>query len=159
MVKLYFLRHGIAYDREEWTGENDELRPLTDEGVDQMKDEAKAIRDLKLKLDVIVTSPLVRARDTATIVAKKLDLDIQESDLLKPGFDVHALTALLGQNPNAKRVMVVGHEPDFSSVVGQLIGGGSVVMSKGGLARVDITTQDPLRGELVWLLTPKLLDA
>jgi phosphohistidine phosphatase SixA len=53
--------------------------------------------------------------------------------------------------------MVVGHEPDFSSVIGQLIGSGSVVMRKGGLARVDIT--NPMRGELVWLLTPQLLGA
>jgi len=160
MVKLYFLRHGVAYDREEWTGDNDELRPLTDGGVDAMKREAKAMRAMKLKLDVIVTSPLVRARDTAKIVSKALDVKVEENDLLKPGFNPKTLKALLQQYADARRIMIVGHEPDFSSVIGKLIGRGTVVMRKGGLARVDITAQSPsLRGELVWLLTPSLLNA
>jgi phosphohistidine phosphatase len=160
MVKLYLLRHGVAYEREEWQGDNDELRPLTDDGIAAMKREAKVLRDMKLKLDGIITSPLVRARDTAKIVAKALDMKVKENDLLKPGFDVEALRTLLQQNGDAKRVMIVGHEPDFSHVIAQLIGGGAVVMRKGGLARVDTTTEGAsLRGELVWLLTPRLLGA
>jgi phosphohistidine phosphatase len=160
MVKLYLLRHGVAYEREEWTGESDELRPLTDDGIDAMKREAKSIRVMKLKLDVLVSSPLVRARDTAKIVARTLDLKVNENDLLRPGFDLEALRALLQQHSGAKRIMIVGHEPDFSIVIAQLIGGGTVVMRKGGLARVDVTVQgNSLRGELVWLLTPSLLSA
>lgn len=157
MTKLYFLRHGEAGDRDAWMGENDELRPLTEEGIAAMKREARHVGDMKLKLDVIVTSPLVRARETAKIVAKAFGLKAQENDLLKPGFNVDALQKLLVQYPDTKRLMVVGHEPDFSSVIGQLIGSASVVMRKGGLARVDLTS--PMRGELVWLLTPQLLGA
>ena len=65
----------MAYEREEWKGDNDELRPLTEDGIDAMKREAKVLRDMKLKLDMIITSPLVRARDTAKIAAKALDME------------------------------------------------------------------------------------
>ena len=80
-MKIYFLRHGIAYERETWEGDNDELRPLTEEGIAAMKVEAKIFKGLKLKLDAIITSPLVRAHDTAKIVAKRLDMDITENEL------------------------------------------------------------------------------
>jgi phosphohistidine phosphatase len=160
MIKLYLLRHGVAYEREEWSGDNDELRPLTGDGIEAMKREADMMRDMKLKLDVIITSPLVRARDTARIVSKALDVKLTESALLKPGFDADALGRLFQQTGDAKRVMVVGHEPDFSRTISQLIGGGTVVMRKGGLARVDVTAQTASpRGELVWVLTPRLLGA
>ncbi len=150
-MKLYFLRHGIAYERENWEGDNDELRPLTEEGIAAMKREAKLIERLDLKLDAIITSPLVRARDTAKIVAKRLDIALAESDLLKPGFDLLMLETLASDYPQYSSLMVVGHEPDFSGVISGVIGGGSIVLKKGGLASVDITSQHPIRGELVWL--------
>lgn len=157
-MKIYFLRHGVAYEREEWQGENDGLRPLTDDGIKDMKREAKMLRDMSLKLDAIVSSPLVRARQTAKIVAKKLDMEVQQDELLKPGFDVEALGALLARHSSDRRLMLVGHEPDFSRTIAQLIGGGTVDMAKGGLARVDTDGDTrPLRGSLIWLLTPKLL--
>ena len=91
MTKLYFLRHGEAGDRTAYMGENDHLRPLTEEGIAAMKREARFVGDMKLKLDAIVTSPLVRACETAKIVAKVFGLKAQENDLLKPGFNVAAL--------------------------------------------------------------------
>ena len=160
MSKLYFLRHGVAYMPDEWKGDNDELRPLTDEGIAAMKREAKYMRDaLKLKVDRLITSPLVRAHDTARYVAKALKLDLDESKLLKPGFDLQALDELLGKSDDVSNIMIVGHEPDFSRTISQLIGGGDVIMRKGGLARVDLQSRKPLRGELVWLLTPALVNA
>ncbi len=158
-MRLYLLRHGVAYDRENWREKDDGLRPLTDEGIVGMKREARSIGQMKLKLNAIVTSPLVRSRDTARIVAKTLDMKIDENPLLKPGFDLHALEDLLAQYADSNHIMIVGHEPDFSQVISQLIGGGTIVMKKGGLARVDIKTPHPPQGELVWLLTPSLLGA
>ncbi len=158
-MRLYLLRHGVAYDRENWRGKDDGLRPLTDEGIVAMKREARSIGQMKLKLDAVITSPLVRARDTARIVAKTLDMKVDENPLLKPGFDLQALDDLLAQYAEFNHVMIVGHEPDFSLVIAQLVGGGTIVMKKGGLARVDITTPHPPHGELVWLLTPSLLGA
>jgi phosphohistidine phosphatase len=158
-MKLYLLRHGVAYDRQDWQEENDELRPLTDDGISAMKREAARLSQMKLKLDAMITSPLVRARDTARIVAKALAMDVEENPLLKPGFNLEALDVLLAQYAQFNRLMIVGHEPDFSQVIAQMIGGGTIVVRKGGLARVDITELHPPHGELVWLLTPSLLDA
>ena len=157
--RVYFLRHGVAYEPGEWSGDNDELRPLTPAGIEAIKREAKYLRELQLKVDALITSPLVRAHDTAKIVAKALDLELAESDLLKPGFNLTALSKLIKEYVPAERIMVVGHEPDFSTIISQLIGGGDVEMRKGGLARIDIRSQRPLRGMLVTLLTPKFLGA
>lgn len=159
-TKLYLLRHGIAYERDEWHGTNDELRPLTDKGIEAMQAEAKYLKSLKIEIDSMITSPLVRAHQTAKIVADALGLKLDESPLLKPGFDIDALAKLLKQYAASKQIMVVGHQPDFSNVVRSLIGGGgSIEIRKGGLVRVDLAQSDPPRGELVWLLTPSLLGA
>ena len=80
-----------------------------------------------------------------------------EDDRLAPGFDVPRLEQLLAAHGPVENVMVVGHEPDFSETVAELIGGGDVVMKKGGLARVDAAAPAAGGGRLVWLLTPSLL--
>lgn len=158
MKRIYFLRHGKALSRGEWK-DDDGLRPLTPEGEEELREEARALRGLGLAPDVIVTSPLVRARQTAAIVAKALGLQdrVVEDERLTPGFDLRALSRIAADHPEAAQLLVVGHEPDFSATVAALIGGGSVVMKKGGLARVDVTEGQLKRGELVWLLTPPLL--
>jgi phosphohistidine phosphatase len=157
-MKLYFLRHGKAESRSEWH-EDDAGRPLTPAGEEAMRREAEALRALHLALDLIVTSPLARARRTAEIVAGELGLDgrLVEDARLAPGFDVACLEQLLAAHEPAESVMVVGHEPDFSETVAQLIGGGEIVMKKGGLARVDVTAPVVGGGKLVWLLAPPLL--
>jgi phosphohistidine phosphatase len=156
-MQLYFLRHGLA-DWPDWDPARDDERPLTDEGVARMKAEAKTIERLGVELDAVLTSPLVRARQTAEPVAKRLKVKLIEEALLAPGFDAKRLREILQNDPNAKAIMVVGHEPDFSRTIGQVIGGGRVVMKKGGLARIDLESIDPPRGELVWLLAPKSLE-
>ena len=158
MTRVYFLRHGKAENRAEWRGSDDE-RPLTAEGEEAMRREAEALRALGLAPDVIVTSPLARARRTAEIVAEGLGLSgrLVEDERLAHGFDVRRLEQVLAAHAGAGAVMVVGHEPDFSAAVAELIGGGEIVMKKGGLARVDVTAPVAGGGELVWLLTPPLL--
>jgi phosphohistidine phosphatase len=157
-MRVYFLRHGKAEDRLAWTGRDAE-RPLTAEGREALGREAKRLRALDLALDVVVTSPLVRARETAEIVAAELGLGgrLVEDERLAPGFDVARLEQVLSEHGPAGAVMVVGHEPDFSETIAELIGGGDVVMKKGGLARVDVAAPVAGGGQLVWLLTPPLL--
>ena len=155
-MKLYFLRHGLA-DWPDWDAARDAERPLTEEGIKKMKVEAKAIERLELGLDVIFSSPYTRARQTAQAVADQLGLKVIDEDQLAPGLDVDRLRDVLRRYPNAESIMLVGHEPSFSAAISQLIGGGQIVMKKGSLARVDVDSIDSLRGELVWLLTPKLL--
>jgi phosphohistidine phosphatase len=158
-TKLYFLRHGIAYESQEWQGDNDDLRPLTDKGIKAIQQEARYLHQIKLELDTLITSPLVRAHQTAQFVADTLNVPLVENLLLKPGFSLAALTRLLKEYSSAKEVMLVGHEPDFSRVISAVIGGGALEMHKGGLARIDLTQSDPPRGDLVWLATPALLGA
>ncbi len=159
MSELYLLRHGIAGDRGEWRGEDDELRPLTEPGIKAMKREARHLEDLGVAVDVIVTSPLTRALQTAEIVGKSLKVPVHEDRLLKPGFDLALLEQLLAGYPEQERLMIVGHEPDFSHVISQVIGGGAVLLKKGGLARIDLTARRPPRGQLAWLLAPEHLSA
>jgi phosphohistidine phosphatase len=156
-MRVYFLRHGKA-DRSQWHGDDD-ARPLTAEGEEAMRREAKALRAMDLALDLIVTSPLARARRTAELVADELGLRgrLVEDERLAHGFDARRLEQVLAAHGPAESVMVVGHEPDFSAAVAELIGGGDIVLKKGGLARVDVTVPVAGGGELVWLLTPPLL--
>lgn len=158
-LRLYFLRHGRA-DRSEYDGEDDDLRPLTEEGRRRMRIEADAIARLEPELDVVVTSPLLRAVQTAEIVAARLGRrDRLRVDAgLGPGFDLPALAALLaGLEGDHRNIMLVGHEPGFSEVVGELIGRAEVSMKKGALARVDLMPGRGPRGRLVWLLQPRVL--
>jgi phosphohistidine phosphatase len=154
-VKLYFLRHGRAMARADWSGD-DADRPLTPEGEAAMVREARAIAAMDLGLKVIVTSPLVRARRTADIVAEAVggEASVVEDERLAGGFDVKALRAVVAGHGTPKALMLVGHEPDFSTVVGSLTGGGRVVCKKGGLARVDAADGDLKAAELAWLLPP-----
>ena len=157
-MKLYFLRHGVAYDPAHWSGSEFE-RPLTGEGIDRMKREAKGIAALDLALDAILTSPLVRARQTAEIVADRLGLrnSLYEDARLGSNFDLAALGDILRGRASARALMLVGHEPDMSATIGRLVGGAAIDFKKGGLARVDLRGATASNGVLEWLLAPKVL--
>ena len=159
-MKLYFLRHGIAVAREAWNG-SDETRPLTPDGTARMAQAAKGMARLGLEVDLILTSPLTRAVETADIAARALakhDVLAQDSRL-SPGFGIKELVNILSDHAKTKAMLLVGHEPDFSNTTAVLIGGGRLVMKKGGLALVEIKDEAIPRGELVWLLPPKVLGA
>jgi phosphohistidine phosphatase len=157
-VKLYFLRHGLAGERSEWKGD-DAKRPLTDEGKEKTERAATAITHWGLALDLIISSPYDRAFQTAEIVARKLEMPdkLIKDDRLTPGFDVSHLSKLVAAYPTATGLLFVGHEPDFSQVISQLIGGGRILFKKGGFACVDLPDPKSLKGELLWLVTPKLM--
>lgn len=161
MTELFFLRHGVAFDRDAWHGDNDELRPLTEAGIAAMNVEADMLVRLGVKPDVIITSPLVRAHQTAEIVSVRYSqIPLLEDDLLKPGFDHKDLDRLLKCHDEFQSIVLVGHEPDFSDVVSDVIGGARLSLKKGGLARISLSSKTKAgnpRGELVWLLTPDLL--
>ena len=155
-MELYFLRHGIAAD-EGPAGMGDAGRPLTKDGIAKMQAGARGMRRLGLRLDALLSSPLVRAHETAAIIARELGLELQLADELAPGCDIEQLFALLGEHRAADSVMLVGHEPDFSSLIGALTGGSQVLMKKGGLGRVDIERLEHGAGTLTWLLPPRVL--
>ena len=157
-MKLYFLRHGLA-DWPEWDVARDHERPLTKEGLKKMKAEAKTIAALDLRPDAILSSPYARAFQTADIVAKELGLEVQIEPLLAPGFDLERLAERVSAQARAQALLLIGHEPSFSTIITQLIGGGRVQLKKGALARVDLLgpVNKELHGELIWLLQPKNL--
>lgn len=156
-MQLYFIRHGKA-DRSAWDGDDFD-RPLTPGGRADMEKEAERLRTLGVSPVRILSSPLARAVQTAEIIASKLGLDdrLLVDDRLGFGFDLKTLRSMLIDHPDAERIALVGHEPSFSSVIGEIIGGGLVVCKKGCVARVDIVSPDSRHGELVWLLQPRTL--
>lgn len=155
-MELYFLRHGVAADQGP-PGTGDAGRPLTPEGIEKMTMAARGLRRLELRLDTLLTSPLVRARATAAIVGQALGQEPQIVAELSPGCNTPRLRTLLAARANAQRVMIVGHEPDFSTMIGDLTGA-HVRMKKGGLALVELPapTSD---GILIWLMTSRVLRA
>ena len=157
-MKLYFLRHGQAGDREDWAGD-DFYRPLTTDGVKRMEREAETIEELDLELEIIITSPLVRAKQTAEIVAKKLKMKdrLVEDHDLGLDFTFERLRDILAGHRDKKAIMLVGHEPSMSRTIGQLVGGAKIELKKGGLAFVELASPSSGTGELVWLVPPKIL--
>jgi phosphohistidine phosphatase len=140
---IWMLRHGDAAE-----GSPDAERPLTEKGRDQARAAGAALAALGVELDACMTSPKVRAAETARLACEQLgDVEPQLEPKLAGGpFDAEALAAGLGDN-----VLLVGHDPDFSAAVHSLTGA-QVRMKKGGLAGLD-------RGELMVLLRPRELKA
>lgn len=157
-MRLYFLRHGIAAERDAWQGDDFD-RPLTDEGRKRMAREAKTIAQLGLDLDAIITSPLVRAVQTAEIVAEALRMPKAPvaDERLGPDFDTRQLAAIQADHPEDGAIMLVGHEPTMSETIGRLIGAARVDLKKGALACVELPDGSSSAGELLWLAPPKLL--
>ena len=149
-MQLYFLRHGEA-DWPHWTRPDDE-RPLTDFGKKEVRQVAKFLDRLKAKPDLIVSSPLPRALQTAEAAAEQLKTKLRQDQALEPGFGISELKTVLKRH-RSKVLMLVGHEPDFSSVISALTGG-FVKMSKAGVALIDIDPETE-KGRLLWLFPLK----
>jgi phosphohistidine phosphatase len=157
-MDLFILRHGKAGQPS--VGSDDSARALTDEGRDEVRKVARWMRQKKFRFDLIATSPLTRALQTAEIVAGSLDCKdrLEIWDELKPGGDPDTICYHSAQNGNDASVILVGHEPLLSGLAGKIITGGglaSLVLAKGGLIKIRNYTFDKKpSGELRWLLTP-----
>jgi phosphohistidine phosphatase len=153
-MELYFLRHGEA-DWPNWKKPDDE-RPLTKRGKKEMREVAAFLKRVRARPEIIVTSPLPRASQTAEIAAERLKIKCREDKLLAPGFDRAGLEELLKKYPG-KSLMVVGHEPDFTEVISELTGA-SLKLSKAGTALVELD-RSWRNGRLLWLFPPKIATA
>jgi len=149
-MQLYFLRHGEA-DWPDWKKSDDE-RPLTDFGKKEVRDVAKFLARLKVRPDLIVTSPLPRAAQTAEIAADYLKPKLRKDELLEPGFGMSELGTILKRH-RSKVLMLVGHEPDFTNVISGLTGA-SLKLSKAGVALLDVDPESQ-EGRVLWLFPPK----
>lgn len=156
-MELHLLRHAHAGDPLAWDGP-DERRPLSDKGEKQADRLGRFLAGVGFAADAVITSPKVRAVQTAEIVARHLRLQVVVDARLAGGFDFEMVEAILRDASDPVRPILVGHDPDFTDLVEILTGSAAVTMKKGAIVRIDI--ERPLAagaGSLAWLVTPDLL--
>lgn len=161
-MNLYILRHGIAVESGTPGYEKDSERPLTPEGKRKLARIAGAMQEMDLTFDLIFSSPYVRARQTAEIVARcfRAGKKLAFSNELTPGGEPRALVEeLRRREPEPRDVLLVGHEPYLSGLIAMLVAGNpglSVTLKKGGLCKLSTESLRCGRcASLEWLLTPK----
>ena len=167
-MQLLVIRHGAAEDKDAFarTGQDDGLRPLTKNGKREMRLVARGLKVVAPTIAVLASSRLVRARQTAAIVAEEYGIDVvEEIDALVPDARPNELLEWLrkiDQRVDAgDAVGIVGHEPHLSSVVTWLMSGQTesrIVLKKAGACRLDFAARPTAgRGELRWLMAPEQL--
>jgi len=162
-IELYLVRHAVAAERGP-KYPDDRLRPLTPDGVKRFASSVPGLMELDVVIDFVLTSPLVRARDTATLLAAGLKPKpaIAELEALAPGGRHQAvIEAIKAHAKRHRRLALVGHEPDLGELAARLLGArGTVVFKKGGICAIDVDGATPGGpGTLRWHLTPRALRA
>ncbi len=157
---LYLVRHAIAAERGD-AYPDDTKRPLTSEGAAKFRKVARGLAALDPGVDLVLTSPLVRARQTAEILAQHLPghPPIVDTNALLPGATFSDLVAELGRHARRSGIALVGHEPGMGTSTARLLGlKGTLEFKKGGVCRVDVDSLPPAGpGHLVWFAPPKVL--
>lgn len=161
-MKIYLVRHGIAVEAGTAGYEDDSLRPLTKKGRDKMQKIANALKELNVEPELIVSSPYIRASQTASILAKafKYKEELTYSDSLMPMGEPNDMIGEINEKYSVDELMLVGHEPNLSNLVSVLLDGKpdlSIRLKKGSVCCLSV---DDLRSErkanLEWLITPKI---
>lgn len=162
-IELYIIRHGLAGER--GTYANDDERPLTEEGIRRTRRVAKRLSELSLRFDLILTSPLARARQTADILQTyRLGVQLETFDPLAPGGDVNLWLSWLQQWRQSGKtcLALVGHEPDLGEWTEMLLWGNirhSLVIKKAGVIGLLLPDSESPVGhsQLFWFTPPRLL--
>jgi phosphohistidine phosphatase len=159
-IELYLVRHAIAAERgDEWP--DDAKRPLTERGISRFNDVVRGLERLDVSIDEIFTSPLVRARQTADLLATgmKGKATVKTLDALAPEHAPATVMTQLARAAKRSRVALVGHEPGLGELAAHLIGAQrALAFRKGGIARIDLGSITSRRaGSLIWFLPPKVL--
>jgi phosphohistidine phosphatase len=161
-LELYLIRHGVAADRGE-DYPDDSKRPLTSHGIARLRKEAKALDALGVSLDHIISSPLVRTKQTADALAEHLASkpSVSTTDALAPAGTPAAVLQELGKHMRKARIALVGHEPNIGELAARLIGSRvPLEFKKGAICRIDFEIFPPKgTGHLRWFVTPKMLRA
>lgn len=161
-MQLYIVRHGIAIDREDPKCPAEAERYLTEEGVEKTKQVAKGVAGAGVTPDLLITSPYVRAVQTAEIFAEALDYakqKIRRNEMLLPGSEPTLLFRELAREKQASTVFVFGHAPHLDGLIAGALGSKKHLTSlkKAGVALLELKRISPPMGTLVWLATPKML--
>jgi phosphohistidine phosphatase len=159
-TELYLVRHGVAAERGE-AYPDDTKRPLTAQGISRLRKEVKGLIALDVRFDQILTSPLLRARQTAEVLASGLSPKppVAVSHALAPGGKYSALIDDLSRHARRSRIALVGHEPDLGALAARMAGSRRPIeFRKGAICRIDFEALPPTGpGHLRWFLTPKML--
>lgn len=157
-LQLFLLRHADAGDPEAWRGD-DAARPLSEKGELQAERLGSFLAELGYRPDAVVSSPKVRARRTAEIVCGAIGVKVRLDERLGGAFGPAEVDAIAADAGLPRRLMLVGHDPDFSELLAELSRADGVTMKKGAFARIDVrgTVADG-RGTLRWLVPPDLLE-
>ena len=159
-MEIYIVRHGIA---EEVSGDgSDEARALTSEGKKKMKEAAAGFAKLKRTVDRIYASPLVRARQTAEILATELSIKVEEMKELAPGNRAGAVCGRVRSIKDGQSIMLVGHEPNCSELASYLLLGSDgvqVEFKKGAICLIESRDASAGSGDLIFHLPPAVLRA
>jgi phosphohistidine phosphatase len=156
-IELHLLRHAHAGDPMKWKG-SDFDRPLSAKGRAQAERLGGLLAQVGFETDAILTSPKVRARETAELVADRLGVGVVPEDRLAETVTLADLEEILTAAGDPSRPMIVGHDPDFSELLALLVGAAEISMRKGAIARVDLGRPiEPASGILRWLLPPELI--
>ncbi|HLG15276.1 MAG TPA: phosphohistidine phosphatase SixA [Blastocatellia bacterium] len=165
-MDLYVIRHAIAQPLGRKNDFTEEKRALTPEGRDRMREAAKGLRALGVTVDLILTSPLARAVQTAEVVAGVLGMkekEVERTNNLAPGSSHVKLFGEIKKRNGVESIALVGHQPELGQLISRIISGSvdlSIQLKKGGVACVNVTETVPvLRGSLAWLLAPAQLRA
>jgi len=161
-MQLYVVRHGIAIDREDPNCPPDPERHLTEEGVEKTATVARGIAALGATADLLLSSPYVRALQTAEIFAgifKYSKQKIRRTDLLLPGADPTLFFRELAKDKQSSAVFCFGHAPQLDDLIATALGSKHHVtaLKKAGVALVELRRVSPPSGQLVWVVTPKML--
>lgn len=160
MEEIYILRHGKAEEINESQSKSDFDRKLTEEGKIKTKKLGSLINKIEKELEIILTSPFLRAKETAEIIASSLEnkAELKTVDFLSSGTSLQEISkGLISEYSNHKKLMIVGHAPDLEIFLGKLIGAKQIKLKKGALAKVVLNGSIDLSGELEWLITAKLV--
>src|SRR5882757_332398 len=161
-MELYIVRHGIAIDREDPKSPADPERYLTEDGIDKTKQIAKRVAGFKIRPNLLISSPYVRAMQTAEIFASALDYakqKIRRSDSLLPGTEPSHFFKEIAKDKNSSVIFCFGHAPQLDDLIAAAINSKHQVteLKKSGVAAIELKRLTPPSGHLLWLATPKLL--
>ncbi len=156
-MELGLLRHAHAGDPESWD-RPDDLRPLSDKGRQQSDRLGRLLAAAGFSPDLVLTSPRVRARETADLVADRLGVHVRVEPRLGDYLDLATVDSILDEAGRPIRPILVGHDPDFSDLLGSLTASPGLRMRKGAFALLDVERPlVPGSAELRWLVPPDLL--
>lgn len=159
IVELYLVRHAHAGNSVRWDGPDD-LRPLTAKGRSQAERLGLILAGVALQPDLLLSSPKVRALQTAEILAEAINTTARVDERLGIGLSVGDLAAIIDEAGPITRLLLVGHDPDFSDISTDLVGA-PISVRKGALVRIDLDARriSPGSGMLRWLIPPEALGA